>query len=54
LYDPAEGNGILRSDPDLNISGSADSPLVFARDAKLPKFTEVAAEFFPRFDPSRG
>ncbi|MGB7846089.1 MAG: dTDP-4-dehydrorhamnose 3,5-epimerase [Candidatus Acidiferrum sp.] len=49
FYDPRDEQGILWSDPDLNILWGIPEPIVSDKDSKNPRLADVAPEFLPQF-----
>jgi dTDP-4-dehydrorhamnose 3,5-epimerase len=49
LYAPNCDRGVLWSDPDLGIDWPNKSPLLSAKDAKLPRLRDIPAEGLPEW-----
>jgi len=48
FYNSEDEQGILWSDPDINISWGITNPVVSDRDAKNPKFSQIPPELLPQ------
>lgn len=51
LYDPTCELGVRWDDPDLGIVWPVESPTVSAKDAALPRLSEIDRARFPRYPP---
>jgi dTDP-4-dehydrorhamnose 3,5-epimerase len=49
FYNPGDEQGILWSDPELNIAWGATEPIISAKDAKNLKLTEMPEDRLPRY-----
>ena len=49
LYDPSDDRGILWSDPDIGIRWTDGTPLLSAKDTRLPRLSEMPEDGLPAF-----
>jgi dTDP-4-dehydrorhamnose 3,5-epimerase len=49
FYDASDEQGILWSDPDINISWGIANPIVSAKDEKNPRLAQIRLELLPHY-----